>query len=65
MKITGKTLIELGYQSGKWFKEALIEANKQELEGEDLKKYLESVKCFKIDEAVKTASLLLVFITPS
>ena len=43
MKITGNTLIELGYQSGKWFKEALVEANKRELEGEDLKTYLDSV----------------------
>lgn len=43
MKITGKTLIELGYQGGEWFKEAIIFANENELEGEALTDYLSSV----------------------
>ncbi len=42
--ITGKTLIELGYQSGKWFKEAIEFANTNELNGEALINYLDTVK---------------------
>lgn len=41
--ITGKTLIEMGYRPGKWFKEAIIYANTHKLEGEDLDKYLQSM----------------------
>lgn len=41
MKITGKTFIALGYRSGKWFKDALIYANENNLEGIDLEQYLE------------------------
>ena len=41
--ITGKTIIELGFKPGKWFKEALEFANNNNLEGENLKEYLESV----------------------
>lgn len=44
MEITGKTLKALGYQPGKWFKEALVHANQHQLEGESLRKYLDSVK---------------------
>ena len=44
MKITGKTLIEMGYEPGKWFKEALEYANSQHLEGSDLIAYLDQVK---------------------
>jgi RNA-splicing ligase RtcB len=44
MKITGKTLIEMGYEPGKWFKEALEYANSQQLEGQDLMAYLDQVK---------------------
>ena len=43
MKITGKTLIDLGYRPGKWFKEAIEFANKNKLEGKALKNYLVSV----------------------
>ena len=43
MKITGKTLIELGYQPGKWFKEAIDYVNQHDLEGEVLTDYLKSV----------------------
>jgi len=41
--ITGKTLIELGYTPGKWFKKALAFANKHALEGEELLAFLDSV----------------------
>jgi len=40
--ITGRTLIELGYQPGKWFKEALGYANANSLDGEELQQYLDS-----------------------
>lgn len=43
MKITGNTLIELGYQSGKWFNEAIAYANENELEGAALDDYLKTV----------------------
>jgi RNA-splicing ligase RtcB len=41
--ITGKTIIELGYRPGKWFKDAISHANENNLEGEELIKYLDSV----------------------
>ena len=43
MKITGQTLIELGYQPGRWFGAALDHANQYKLEGDELKIYLDSV----------------------
>ncbi len=43
MEITGKTLIDLGYRPGKWFKEAIDHANKNQLSGNELSKYLEMV----------------------
>lgn len=43
MKITGKHLIELGYRQGRWFKDALQEANRQRLSGDELKTYLDNV----------------------
>lgn len=44
MKITGKTLIEMGYEPGKWFSEALAYVNAQQLSGEALASYLDEVK---------------------
>lgn len=44
MKITGKTLIDLGYQPGRWFREALAYTNTYKLEGAALIEYLDSVK---------------------
>jgi len=41
--ITGKTLIDLGYRPGKWFKKAIDFANHHQLKGEGLKKYLKSI----------------------
>lgn len=41
--ITGKDIINLGYTSGKWFKEAIDYANKNELKGADFKRYIASV----------------------
>ncbi len=41
--ITGNTLIEMGYKTGKWFKDAIVHANFNNLEGEELKNYLDSV----------------------
>ncbi len=42
-KITGNTLIQLGYQPGKWFRKSLKYINKHGLKGEELKAYLDSV----------------------
>ena len=44
MTISGKTFIELGFIPGKWFKEAIIHANENKLEGADLVNYLEQFK---------------------
>lgn len=44
MNITGKTLIELGYRPGKWFKEAITQANAQELSGEALIQFLDQLQ---------------------
>lgn len=41
--ITGKDLIGLGYKSGKWFKDAIAFANQNQLNGDALKNYLDSV----------------------
>lgn len=48
-KITGKTLIELGYTPGKWFKEALEYSNANQLEGEALIQYLDETSPTIID----------------
>lgn len=40
-KITGKELVAMGYQPGKWFKETLKEANSLKLEGEALKVFVD------------------------
>lgn len=42
--ITGKTLLELGYQPAKWFGEVLKHANANRLEKQALIAYIESVK---------------------
>ncbi len=42
--ITGKTLIELGFTSGKWFPEALAHINDNALEGEAMLNYLEQFR---------------------
>ena len=47
--VTGKTLIEMGYKPGKWFKEALVYANTHALEGEALRTYLDGVAPVIID----------------
>ena len=43
MKITGQTLIDMGYKPGRWFSDALQHANQHQLQGDDLKAYLDSV----------------------
>lgn len=43
-KITGQTLIDLGYSPDKWFKVALNHINENQLTGESLNKYLEQFK---------------------
>ena len=43
-KVTGNTLIELGFTPDKWFKEALIHINENELSGEAMHDYLEQFK---------------------
>ncbi len=43
-KITGHDLINLGFRSGKWFKEALDHINENKLEGDALRHYLEQFK---------------------
>jgi RNA-splicing ligase RtcB len=49
MMISGKDLLSLGYKPGKWFKEAIEYANANELSGETLLNYLETVKPKQID----------------
>ncbi|WP_205410235.1 RtcB family protein [Aquimarina longa] len=44
INITGKTLIELGFRSGKWFPEAIDHINVNQLEGEARDRYLEQFK---------------------
>lgn len=41
--VNGNTLIELGYKPDKWFKDAILFANDNSLQGDALKQYLESV----------------------
>lgn len=42
--ITGKTLIELGFRSGKWFPEAIEHINTNQLSGEAMHQYLEQFR---------------------
>lgn len=42
-KITGKDLIDLGYQPGRWFGQALNHINRYQLYGEELSNYLDQV----------------------
>lgn len=49
MKITGKTLIDLGFKSGKWFKEAIAYANENALKGEALITYLDGMAPKTVD----------------
>lgn len=41
--ITGKDIIDLGFKSGKWFKDAIAFSNQNQLSGDNLKNYLDSV----------------------
>ncbi|HLT92975.1 MAG TPA: RtcB family protein [Membranihabitans sp.] len=41
--ITGKDIIELGYQPGKWFRDALLYINQYHLTGQELIDFLDSV----------------------
>jgi tRNA-splicing ligase RtcB (3'-phosphate/5'-hydroxy nucleic acid ligase) len=47
--ITGKDLIDLGYKPNKWFKDAIDYANQNQLSGDSLKNYLETVQPQYID----------------
>ena len=40
---TGKDLLDLGFKSGKWFKEALEHINAHALQGEEMLAYLREV----------------------
>lgn len=42
--ITGKTLIELGFKSGKWFPEAIAHINNHQLQGLEMLAYLEQYR---------------------
>lgn len=42
--ITGKTLIDLGFKPSKWFKEVIEYANKNDLHGESLVNYVNSIQ---------------------
>lgn len=44
MNITGKELIEMGFKSRKWFKEAIAHINENQLQGKALTNYLEQFK---------------------
>ena len=59
MKITGNHLINLGYQQGKWFREALDHINKENISGDALVKYLESVKPMQVIPHAKPKPFLL------
>ncbi|WP_316015681.1 RtcB family protein [Roseobacter sp. HKCCA0434] len=41
MTLTGKDLIAMGYESGSWFAQAIAEANARNLQGGDLRHYLD------------------------
>ncbi len=41
--ITGKTLIDLGYKPGKYFREAIAYANQHDLQGDELVNYVNSI----------------------
>ncbi|MEL6133863.1 MAG: RtcB family protein [Bacteroidota bacterium] len=49
MQITGKTLVEMGYRPGKWFKEALAYVNAHELSTEEMQVYLDTQQPLIID----------------
>jgi len=53
MKVTGKTLIDLGFREGRWFKDVLAHINENELEGELLTNYLDQYKMQPIQELHK------------
>lgn len=42
--ITGKDLIEMGYKPSKWFGEAIEKANKDNLSGDSLRAFIESIQ---------------------
>ena len=42
--ITGKDIIDLGFKPSKWFKEVIDYANQNQLSGDSLKDYIESVR---------------------
>lgn len=44
MEVTGKTLVALGYEPGQWFSDAIAHANANNLEGDRLTAYLDTVK---------------------
>lgn len=47
--ISGKTLTDLGYKPGRWFKQALHDINEQDLTGDDMIAYLEEHQPKTID----------------
>lgn len=53
IKITGKTLIESGFRSGKWFPEAIDFININQLEGQAMHAYLEQFKSPPIQDLHK------------
>lgn len=42
-KITGKDLIEMGFRQGRWFKDALKQANAKRIYGEELRAFLDEL----------------------
>ena len=44
MNITGKDLLEMGYNQGRWFRTALEHVNSENLSGGDLKSYLDEAQ---------------------
>lgn len=55
--ITGKTLLDLGFKPGKWFKEAIAYSNQHGLEGAQLLNYLHSQQPRQIEIAPYKAPL--------
>lgn len=59
INITGNTLIELGFRTGKWFKDALTHINENQLEGDAMHAYLEQFKAPPIQNLHEKAASFL------
>lgn len=51
--VNGDYLLNLGFKSGKWFKEAINHINKNQLSDEDIKTYMESIEPVYIEPLIE------------